>query len=320
MITKELTYQKAFEIKNETLKQKIAKREMLLGAAYATNPRLKEIDNELAFIGAQLAITALAGNNEKIAVLKKNSVALSKEKSAILKKEMVTDIKYDCTICNDSGYVGGKVCECVKKIAAQVVLDELAKQMPLSESSFENFDLGYYSNDGENPRKRMNAIFKLCKEYANNFNPETAQNLLFMGAPGLGKTHLTLAIVASVVDKGFMPFYGPAENLFTLASTERFTGENKGSYQAMLESDLLVIDDLGTELSTEFSRSVLYNLINGRLLSKKPTIINTNLTMKEIADRYGDRIASRLIGNYNANKFIGADIRQQKFLKENRGI
>lgn len=320
MITKELTYKKAFEIKSEALKQKNARREMLLKAAYATNSRLDEIDRELSSVGAQLAITALSGNDQKIAVLKKNSVALSKEKAAILKKEMVADIEYDCPVCKDSGYVGGKICDCIKKIAARVIVDELNKQMPLDECTFESFNLNYYSKDGENARKRMTGILKLCMDYVSNFSPDTAQNLLFMGAPGLGKTHLTLAVVSGVVDKGFMPFYGPAENLFSLVSSERFSGENKGSYQAMLESDLLVIDDLGTELSTEFSRSVLYNLINSRLLSKKPTVINTNLTMKEIADRYGERIASRLIGNYNANKFIGADVRQQKFLEENRGI
>ncbi len=320
MITKELTYKKAFEIKGEALKQKRAHRSMLLNAAYAANPRLSEIDGELSSIGAQLAITALSGDTEKVAVLKAKSVALSKEKSAILKKEKVFEIEYDCPLCKDSGYIGGEICACVKSLAAKVVLDDLKKQMPLDECTFENFDLNYYSKDGENARKRMTGILKLCKEYVNKFSPDTAQNLLFMGAPGLGKTHLTLAIVSGVVDKGFIPFYGPAENLFTLVSNERFTGQNKGSYQAMLDCDLLVIDDLGTELSTEFSKSVFYNLVNSRLLSKKPTVINTNLTMKEIADRYGERIASRLIGSYNANKFIGVDIRQQKFLQENRGI
>ena len=319
MITKELTYKKAFEIKNNALKEKTARRNMLLNAAYTTNPRLNDIDVELSAIGAQIAITALSGDEQKVAVLKKNSVALTKEKAAILKKELVADIEYDCPICKDSGYIGGKICECVRKIAAGVIVDELKSQMPLDDCSFENFDLNYYSKDGENARKRMTAILKLCKEYANNFS-SVSENLLFMGAPGLGKTHLTLAIVAGVADKGYIPFYGPAENLFTLVSNERFNGENKGSYQAMLDCDLLVIDDLGTEFINEFSRSILYNLINSRLLSKKPTIINTNLTMKEIAYRYGERIASRLIGGYNANKFIGKDIRQQKFLEENRGI
>ena len=320
MITKELTYQKAFKIKSESLKRKSAEREALLRAAYVTNPRLYEIDRELSSVGAKLAVTALSGDSEKIAVLKKNSLALSKEKADILKKEKVKDIEYDCIFCKDSGYVDGKICDCVRKIASQVILDDLRKLMPLDECSFENFDLNYYSKDGENARKRMTSVLKLCKEYVNAFSPQKSQNLLFMGAPGLGKTHLTLAIVSGVVNKGYMAFYGPAENLFNLVSSERFSGENKGSYQSMIDSDLLVIDDLGTELSTEFSRSVLYNLINSRLLSKKPTVINTNLTMKEIADRYGERIASRLIGNYNANKFIGKDIRQQKFLEENRGI
>lgn len=320
MITKELTYKKALELKSEALKQKNARRNMLLSAAYTTNPRLNEIDRELSYIGAQIAITALSGDSEKIAVLKKNSTVLSKEKKAILKKEMVEDIEYDCPICQDSGYVGGKICDCVKKLATEILLSDLKKQMPLDECKFENFDLNYYSKDGENARKRMTSILKLCMEYVNNFNPYASQNLLFMGAPGLGKTHLTMAIVSGIIDKGYIPFYGPAENLFNLVSNERFSGENKGIYQNMIDSDLLVIDDLGTELSTEFSRSVLYNLINSRMLSQKPTIINTNLSMKEIADRYGERIASRLIGSYNANKFIGNDIRQQKFLKENRGI
>lgn len=318
MITKELTYKKAFEIKNNALKQKRAKYDMLCRAAYMSNGRLDEIDRELSSIGAQLALTALSGNTEKIALLNEKSTALANEKASILKKSGVESFKFDCPLCNDSGYNGGKICECVKKIASNVILDDLKKQMPLDECTFESFDLNYYSKDGENANKRMTSILKLCREYVNKFDPEKSENLLFMGSPGLGKTHLTLAIVSGVAQKGFMPFYGPAESLFTLVSDERFSGENKGSFDAMLQCDLLVIDDLGTELLTEFSKSVLYNLINSRLLSKKPTVINTNLTMKEIADRYGERIASRLIGNFNANKFLGQDIRQQKFLQ--RGI
>ena len=150
MITKELTYKKAFEIKSNALKEKNSRRNMLLNAAYATNPRLLEIDHEISAIGAQLAITALSGNSEKVAVLRKNSLALSKEKSAILKKEMVADIEYDCPLCKDSGYIDGKICECVKKIAANVIVNELKKQMPLDACTFENFNLNYYSKDGEN--------------------------------------------------------------------------------------------------------------------------------------------------------------------------
>ncbi len=318
MISKELTYKKAFEIKSNALKQKKSRREFLLNSLYAENNRLRDIDIEISSLGASLALTALAGDGEKLELLKQKSEKLMAEKRKILKKADISEISYDCQLCRDTGYVDGKICDCIKKIAAEVILEDLKKEMPLDDCSFENFDLNYYSKDGENARKRMTAILKLCKEYVNGFSPEKSENLLFMGSPGLGKTHLTLAIVSGVIEKGFMAFYGPAENLFSLVLSERFSTENKGSFEAMLNCDLLVIDDLGTEVLTEMSKSILYNLINGRLLSKKPTVINTNLTMKEIADRYGERVASRLIGSFNANKFLGQDVRQQKFLQ--RGI
>jgi DNA replication protein DnaC len=310
MITKETTYKKAFEIKKELLQTMQKNREMMLSAAYRTNPRLAEIDNKLAELGANLALTALSGDSGKIEALKALSQDLSNEKAAILKKCEVPEISYDCAVCNDTGYVGGRVCGCVKKLANDIMLSEFTKEMPLDDCRFENFDLKYYSDNDDN--RRMTTILKLCKEYVLNFNPNSSPNLLFMGASGLGKTHLTLAIVSGVIEKGFTPIYGPCENLFSLIEKEKFTGENKGSYEAMINCDLLVLDDLGAEMPSAFSKAALYNLVNTRLLSKKPTIINTNLTMKEIADRYSERVASRLIGNYNANKFLGNDIRQQK--------
>lgn len=312
MITKEATYQKAFEIKKQALREKQQHREMMLSAAYSTNKRLKEIDSELAALGAKLALTALSGDSEKIEGLKALSQKLSAEKNAILKKCEVPQITYDCAVCNDTGYVGGKVCDCVKKLANGIMLSEFTKEMPLEDCKFENFDLKYYPNKEDN--RRMTAIFKLCKEYVINFDPTSSPNLLFFGASGLGKTHLTLAIVSGVIEKGYAPIYGPCENLFSLIEKEKFTGEHKGSYEAMINCDLLVLDDLGAEMPSAFSKAALYNLINTRMLSKKPTIINTNLTMKEIATRYSERVASRLIGNYNANKFLGEDIRQQKIL------
>ena len=312
MITREDTFKKAFELKKQTLQKKQHHREMMLASAYSSNPKLKEIDAKLAYFGANLALTALSGDSEKIAKIKQESEMLSLQKNQILKKAEVYDIIYDCPLCNDTGYVGGKVCECVKKLANSIMLSEFTKEMPLDDCKFENFDLKYYSNKDDN--RRMTAILKLCKEYVINFDPQSSPNLLFMGASGLGKTHLTLAIVSGVIEKGYTPIYGPCENLFSLIEKEKFTGENKGSYEAMINCDLLVLDDLGAEMATAFSKAALYNLINTRLLSKKPTIINTNLTIKEIETRYTARVASRLIGSYNANKFLGDDIRQQKIL------
>lgn len=317
MITKEATYKIAFENKSNALKEKERTYNTLLSAAYVANPRLAEIDRELSAVGANLAIVTLSGDKQKLTDLKAKSEALSAEKKVLLDKAQVPTLTYDCDICNDTGYVAGKICECIKKEASHVFATELSREMPLNDCSFENFDLKYYpdeTKENTSPRKRMASIFKLCSEYASNFNPETSGNLLFMGDAGLGKTHLTLAIVSELVKKGFMPIYSSAENLFSTIESEKFKDEGRGSYDTILKCDLLVIDDLGTEMITTFTKSALYNIVNTRLMSKKPTIINTNLTMKEIEELYSPRISSRFIGEYDWRKFLGHDIRQQKLL------
>lgn len=318
MVTKEYTYKKAFENKKEAVKKREFERQVLISAIYKSEPRLADIENRQKAIGARLALVTLSGDKEQIKQMKAESKLLTAEKKAILKKAKIPAEKFDCPLCNDTGYVNGKICECIKKEASRIMAEELSKEMPLGDCRFDNFDLKFYpdATDGEgaNPRRRMTAILKLCREYVINFGA-TSQNLLFTGNAGLGKTHLTLAIVSGVIEKGYLPIYGSAENLFATVEAEKFSGEGRGNYESMLNCDLLVIDDLGAEMATAFTKSVLYNLINTRLLSGKPTIINTNLSMKEIETKYSARISSRLIGHYNANKFLGSDIRQQKLLK-----
>lgn len=319
MITKEATYKKAFENIKESLKEKEREREILLASAYNSNSRLTEIDRELSFIGANIAIKALSEGKNGIDDLRKKSEALALEKKIILEKAQIPEIKYNCEICKDTGYVSGKICDCVKREAAAVMANELSREMPLNDCRFDNFDLKYYSDkddaEGQNPRRRMTAILKLCREYVIGFNPEISPNLLFMGSAGLGKTHLTMAIVSGVIEKGYIPVYASADNLFSAIYTEKFSGDGRDSYDSILNADLLVIDDLGTEMVTSFTKSALYNIINTRMLTRKPTIINTNLSMKQLEETYTPRVSSRLIGSYDGYKFIGRDIRQQKKLE-----
>lgn len=319
MITKEITYKKAFENKAQRLKEKNAKREALINAVYSAEKRLGIIDQKLLEVGSLIAVTALSGDTEKLSVLKTESQKLTSQKADILKQAGITEIEYECEKCLDTGFISGKICDCIKREAAFVMMNELSREMPLGSSKFENFDLKYYpekTENGENPKRRMTSILKLCREYVINFSPETAKNLLFMGSAGLGKTHLTLAIVSGVIEKGYMPFYSSAENLFSRIEAEKFSGEGRGTYEAILNCDLLVIDDLGAEMATKFSVSALYNLVNTRILTRKPTIINTNLSLKEIENKYTARISSRFIGEYECNKFLGVDIRQQKLLNK----
>lgn len=317
MINKEAIFRKAFEEKAQRLKVKKAQRQALLDALYANDEKLREISNELSSVGARIAITALMNKPEELEKLKAKSEKLSMLKEQIIKKAKIADIEYECNICSDTGLVSGKICDCIKKEASALMAEELSNEMPLKDSSFESFSLDYYSQKAERnseaPKDRMSAILNICKKYADQFSL-SSPNLLFMGSSGLGKTHLSLSIVKEVLKKGFVPVYSSAENLFSKIEEEKFTGNTKESYDMVLNADLLVIDDLGTEVSTSVTKAFLYNIINTRILSGKPTIISTNLTMKEIEEKYTARVASRLIGNYSAYKFLGNDIRQQKLL------
>ncbi len=319
MITKEEIYEKAFENKKIALQNKEKNREIMLAAAYAVEPRLSEIDNTMSRLGASLALTALSGNAEQIDELKKISAALSEEKKLLLKKAEVPEVVFDCPLCSDTGYLGGKICECIKREASALLAEELSREMPLGDCTFDSFKLKYYPEtdpNGKNPKKKMLGILEFCKEYANSFEPAKSANLLFMGKTGLGKTHLSLAIVSEIIKKGFAPIYGSAENLFSAITAERFKTDGNETYDAMLNCDLLVIDDLGTEAVTSITKSMLYNIVNTRMMTRKPTIISTNLGIEEIDAMYTQRITSRFMGSYEAFEFSGVDIRQQKRLEQ----
>lgn len=316
-MTREQCYAKAFENQKNKLLHKKAVFDVALQNLQNANPDFAKINRRLSQLGALLATTAISGDSTSLAALQREMTELTACREAILKSASISAITYECDICNDTGYVNGKICDCIHNQAKKLLIADLSSALPLENCRFENFDLKYYKNeelDGANPRKRMTAIFKLCREYVINFNPRTSGSLLFMGDTGLGKTHLTLAITYELLNQGFDVIYGAAYNLFSEMETEHFDRHTNTKYNAAINCDLLVIDDLGGEFVSPYIQSLLYNIINTRDLSGKPTIINTNLSMSDIATRYTPRVASRLI-KYTAKKFIGNDIRQIKMIE-----
>lgn len=321
MLNKTEAFRLAFEIKEKRKNKKQALFLTQLEKLENENGKLKQINQKLNMLGAKTAITALSGDRETLYALKNEIESLSKEKQTILDRANIVSAAPDCDKCGDTGYIKGKICDCVKSIAKELLIEDLSKSLPLASSRFENFSLEFYpeeANDGTNPKKRMTAILKLCKEYAINFDPNLSENLLFMGDTGIGKTHLSLAIVYELLNKGFDVIYGSAYNLFSAMEDEHFNHRSDVSFKSAVECDLLVIDDLGGEFVSPYIQSLLYNIVNTRLLASRPTIISTNLSMADIEIRYTPRVSSRIIGGYTVKKFLGNDIRQIKAMNKNK--
>lgn len=221
----------------------------------------------------------------------------------------------ECSYCEDYGYVEGKKCECLEKLIQEISMREFQKSANLKLSRFCDFDLSLYSDEITDnlpisPRKQMEKVFSFCYKYAENFSP-SAKGILMLGKTGLGKTHLSLAIARNVLEQGYSVIYGSASELVSKMSDNYFkkTSSNEQPIDLLFSADLLIIDDLGAEFESAFSAAALYELINNRLLSGRSIIINSNLTPKEIENRYSDRIVSRIFSQMTPLQFLGTDNR-----------
>lgn len=320
MLTKSEAFKRAFDIKQNSVFKRKAAYDAEIDKLYKTDDRFRQLENSLKTIGARLAITAISGDLEALEELRLEAEKLNGEKQKKLEEAGIGKYCCECAKCGDTGYIGGKICDCVRRLAKELTVSEMSKSLPIESCTFESFSLDYYSPDatekGVSPRKRMTKLLKLCKEYVIKFNPEKSESLLFMGSAGLGKTHLSLAIVSELTDKGYNVIYGSAYNLFSAMESEHFNSRSDDTYNSAISCDLLVIDDLGSEFVSPYIQTLLYNIINTRLLASRPTIISTNLGMAEIENRYTPRVSSRLVGCYNASKLLGNDIRQIKMMQK----
>ena len=285
-------------------------------------PQLKKIDEAMADIGMRLFNEALKGRDgydKRVNNIRRDQLDCETARKELLRinnyPEDYTDVKYECSLCDDTGYKGINMCVCMKKALIEAGYNSSGIGHLIRKQSFETFNLDYYKNDAATYEK-MRDNFNLCKSYANGFTADKYTNLIFVGPTGLGKTHLSTAIAKVVIENGYDVMYDTAQNIFEDFQFERFgrgyqdTSENRtGKY---FECDLLIIDDLGTEVSNQFTVSCLYNLLNTRINKEKSTIINTNLDRNDLRKIYTDRITSRLFGEFSAMLFKGTDIRELK--------
>ena len=296
-----------------------------LALAYAQQPRLREIDRQLRVTMAGAARAAFAGG-EALSLMEKakaENLALQREREQIVRscfEEGFLDETPICPTCSGLGFVGSAMCECLAELCRQEQKKELTF-LSAGRESFDQFRLDYYSDKptpaGFVPRVIMEKTYQTCRRYAFGFH-EKAGNLLFSGNTGLGKTFLSACIARTVADQGYSVVYESAGKLFQTLEKARFEAndENRRAAAKYAECDLLIVDDLGTELPGQFVTAALYSLINDRLLETKPTIISTNLSEEELVRRYNPQIASRLRGSYKRVAFVGDDIR----LLKNRGV
>jgi len=290
-------------------------------------PRLKAVDARLRSTASRIIASALRyGTDPTTAVeaLREENLALQEEKRELLRQlgleEDALDERPDCPFCSDSGYRGGSVCRCLRNYYAREQQKELSRMLDLGSQSFDTFDLEWYP-DTLMPGKSLTfrqhmeeKVLTYCHEFARQFGRRT-ENLLMAGPPGLGKTHLSAAIAREVSGKGYSVVYDTATHVFERFEAQKFSreaGEADTDVDRILSCDLLILDDLGTEMTTAFVQSALYTIINTRLLEKKSTIISTNLRPDDLPLRYSPQIASRIEGEYQMLTFLGEDIRKLK--------
>ncbi len=297
--------------------QAVMQAESARRAAYAAHPALAEADNAHMRAGLGLAKAAALGGSMEAAravLLRADEALAAAARDAGYDAEAFTP-RYHCPLCGDTGMQGGNPCSCVAEVARRLRREEINAASPLGLCQFASFEVKRYSDAveaelGISPREYMGKLLNYCRNYAARFS-QNSPNLLFMGHTGLGKTHLALAIADAVLEGGHDVLYTSAAALAAQLGREHFDYSNNDEWLAACqEADLLILDDLGTEYITPLTISVLYELINTRMLTHRPTIYTTNITDQSVfVARYTEKVASRMLGGCKMFKFFGSDQR-----------
>lgn len=311
---------KQYELIQKKNKEELQQRKQNL---YGKLPRLKEIEDEMVKLSIDITRAILNKSQDSTALLdhlKRQQLDLKAERAEILAANKYPigylDAIYQCKLCKDTGFVNYEKCSCYKQKEISLNYEQSYLGPILHKENFEQFRWEYYSAEpdesGRSPLKNMQEIYKTCINFVENFDKHDT-NLFFIGSPGLGKTFLCNSIAKDLLDKGKSVIYKTVPDLIDSMRKYKFDFSNEESNMPYLNDiyncDLLIMDDLGTELSTQFSNQVIYNILNKRIINNKKMVISTNLSIVDFQSTYSERIVSRIIGNFDACKFTGSDIR-----------
>lgn len=288
-------------------------------------PAVEELDRAMNGLGLEIMQAAVGGGDLETRL---TELRARNEELQALRRQLLTEggfapdyteVKYECALCDDSGFVDFKMCKCMRDKLIRAAYASSGMATLLESQSFENFDLDYHATNPQTLR-HMTRVRDIMKQYADTFEAGVSDNLVLFGGTGLGKTHLSTAVARTVIERGFDVYYVSAVGMLSDFEYQRFGNSVGGDANAdtgrYYDCDLLIIDDLGTEVNNQFTTSVLYNVINTRLNRRRATIISTNFSQEEFRKRYWDRITSRVLGEYRVLPFVGNDVRAQKLARK----
>ncbi len=289
-------------------------------ALFAQSPELRELDKKIRQTASSVVEVILKGgrNGKQIDAIRQEVITLKAKRTVLLKALGETpdalDIRYVCPKCSDTGYIDGKPCACLDAELKETAFRLSQLGASLSDEKFSNFKLSYYADESESgptPRTIMKKNFEYCKSYAQNFGKGSV-SLFMTGGVGLGKTHLASAIANELIANSFSVKYSTAPEIFDALEKDHFGRHVEEEDIDLVSPDLLIIDDLGSEFVSSFTVSALFSILNSRIIAKKPTVITTNLSPRDFEAQYGDKIYSRIAGEFMILNFKGQDIRALK--------
>lgn len=290
---------------------------------YKKIPEIRQIDGLIKSIGFKSVMDQIKSPDENRSIKDSQEIydlKLKKEELLVkngYSKDYLKEI-YTCSDCHDTGVDDDKKCHCLKKLIANELYDMSSISYMLEKENFNTFDLKRFSekpygDTNISPRDNMRNILKLARNYIKTFNDENDLNLLFWGPTGQGKTFLLNCITKEIIDTDAVVIYQTAYEILKTMEDRKFRNEkNDDKYKLYFDSDLLIVDDLGIELTNAFTNSEIFNIINTRLLRGKKTLISTNLSPKELSITYTDRVFSRVFQKFVPVRFFGPDLRWQE--------